>query len=149
MGTLLLFFPLRPISRGGSRVLPPLPLAGLIGQIKACTENRTITGEYYVLTRYMYRLMAINGEQIAYPECIQSLLLLLCSTPYGISGSYSLTHLEAFPYPWWNAMVGSKVGYFLPVKADYYCWTNLHPQLSSRVWSDRLQSSGCRGCSLH
>jgi hypothetical protein len=36
MGLLLLFSPLRPISRGGSRVLPPLPLAGLRGQIKAC-----------------------------------------------------------------------------------------------------------------
>ena len=53
MGTLLLFSPIRPISRGGSRVLPPLPLAGLIGQIKAYTENRTISGEYYVLTRDM------------------------------------------------------------------------------------------------
>jgi hypothetical protein len=71
---------------GVDTLLPPSPLTGLIGQIKAYTENRTITGEYYVLTR-----------------------------------------LETFPYPRWDAMVGSKVGYFLPIKANYYCWTNLHP----------------------
>ena len=48
MGTLLLFSPLRPISRGGSTLLPPLPLAGLLGQIKACREDgypRTRGGE--------------------------------------------------------------------------------------------------------
>ena len=77
MGTLLLFFPLRPISRGGSRVLPPLPLAGLIGQIKAYTENRTISGEYYVLTRYMYRLAAINGKQALSNSAIATFAVVL------------------------------------------------------------------------
>ena len=74
----------------------------------------------------MYRLAAINGKQALSNSAIATFAVVLNALRRSMD-SYSLTHLEAFPYPWWNAMVGSKVGYFLPVKADYYCWTNLYP----------------------
>ena len=41
METLLLFSSLRLISRGGSTLLPPYPLTGIRGQIKADGENNS------------------------------------------------------------------------------------------------------------
>jgi len=81
----------------------------------------------YLYPPTIYRLTAISGkswrEYLALP-----LLYSRAQRLSAINGdSCSIAWSKTLPYPWWDAMVGSKVGYFLPVKANYYCWTNLHP----------------------
>jgi hypothetical protein len=46
----------------GSRVLPPLPLAGLIGQIKAYGENNSGGGTMYPPRHVVYRVSP-SGDQ--------------------------------------------------------------------------------------
>jgi len=45
--------------------------------------ERTIAGEYYVLTRYVYRLTAINGKQALSNSAIATFAVVLFSTPNG------------------------------------------------------------------
>jgi hypothetical protein len=34
---------------------------------------------------------------------------------------------KAFPYPWWYPAMATQVDNLYSIKADYYCWSDLHP----------------------